>query len=562
MKNIFNIKSLLLALTLGVGAMMTGCDDDESLPKADALFRPIVNETIVGGQWIELNWDRYEGADSFQLELSGEDGLELTAETDTTFYRFEGLSYDTDYVIKIRSFSRSSGLESKFYIVPTITTTDIVTDLKEVQTIDNMALVSWGSPAIYNNLKIFHVYTPEGATEETEEVIKEIPLSSDELALGQIIIDELEPENNYIVRAYYGDTYLGKKKFTTKAPENYEGAVIDLRSYSEEDSYSLFTQSFIDDAVAQYPDQNITIVLQGGVAYELATVLLPATTGTISVVTGQTLRGNASFRVSGNLGVKDGASVGGFIVNNVFFTEHDDKPKTSGNFGGCYLFNFNKSGASLGTLKLLNSTIKYKRGLCRIQTKASIDNFIMDNCIVDSIGGYGITNADNGDADIKNINITNSTFSHCEKLFVSTKPNSKSVNSFFAEKCTFVYNMKDGNNYMFDFNNMSFGSDPKLKDCLFGPGGNAVSIKEDGSSTGSIGAFSAFRAAKGSMTLDNCYGTTDIKWYMADGATEPASALELTSTKTDVNATFSNAAGSNFSLINLTLKGVAGDPRW
>lgn len=64
------------------------------------------------------------------------------------------------------------------------------------------------------------------------------------------------------------------------------------------------------------------------------------------------------------------------------------------------------------------------------------------------------------------------------------------------------------------------------------------------------------------MTLDNCYGTTDIKWYMADGATEPASALELTSTKTDVNATFSNAAGSNFSLINLTLKGVAGDPRW
>lgn len=365
-------------------------------------------------------------------------------------------------------------MESKFYIVPTITTTDIVTDLKEVQTIDNMALVSWGSPAIYNNLKIFHVYTPEGATEETEEVIKEIPLSSDELALGQIIIDELEPENNYIVRAYYGDTYLGKKKFTTKAPENYEGAVIDLRSYSEEDSYSLFTQSFIDDAVAQYPDQNITIVLQGGVAYELATVLLPATTGTISVVTGQTLRGNASFRVSGNLGVKDGASVGGFIVNNVFFTEHDDKPKTSGNFGGCYLFNFNKSGASLGTLKLLNSTIKYKRGLCRIQTKASIDNFIMDNCIVDSIGGYGITNADNGDADIKNINITNSTFSHCEKLFVSTKPNSKSVNSFFAEKCTFVYNMKDGNNYMFDFNNMSFRFRSKTKRLSIRPCGNSI----------------------------------------------------------------------------------------
>lgn len=560
MKHTFNIKSLLFTLAVGTGFLFASCDDDNDLTKADALFRPIVGETVVSGQWIELNWDRYEGADYFQLELSGEDGLELTAETDTTYYRFEGLSYDTDYVVKIRSLSKSSGLESKFYIVPTITTTDFPTKLKGVETIDNMALVSW-SEDTYTNLKLFHVTIPEGSTTEEEILLKDIVLTDKDLSSHKVIIENLEPENNYIVRAYHDNEYRGKKLFTTASPESYDGYVVDLRSYSAEESYGLFTQQFIDNIVAEHPDEDITIVLKGGTTYELQTVNLPATAGTIKVVTGLTLEGMAEFAVNGNLGVQSGSTVNKFVVEKVFFTEHASAPKTAGNFGGKYLFNFNQSDAKLGTLNIVNSTIKYKRGLCRIQTTASIDHFIMENCVVDSIGGYGITNADNSGADIKNIKISNSSFSHCEKLFVSTKPASKAVESFSVENSTFVYNMKNGNNYMFDFNGMSFASDPILKNCVFGPGGNAVTIK-DGAVSGKIGAFSAFRAAKGSLTVDNCYGTNDIQWYIAEGATEPSSALDLTSTGADVNGTFDNAAGSNFKLKITDLLNVAGDPRW
>lgn len=560
MKHIFKIKSLLFTLVLGAGALVASCEDDDAVTKADALFRPIVNETTVAGQWIELGWDRYQGADYYDLVLSGKDGLELTGETDTTFYRFEGLNYDTDYVIKIRSHSKSSGLESKYYVVQTLTTTDFPTKLKGVESIDNMALVSWGEDN-YTNLKLYHVVTPEGSTEKEEVLLKDSVLTEADLSARRVIFEGLEAENNYIVRAYRNGEYLGKKTFSTTAAESYEGYVVDLRSYSADESYSLFTQSFIDDIVAEHPDEDITIVLKGGTTYELQTVDLPATAGTIKIVTGLTLEGMAKFAVSGNLGVKSGSEVKEFIVEKVFFTEHPNKPKTSGNFGGCYLFNFNRSDAKLGTLSLVNTTIKYKRGVCRIQTTASIDNFVMDNCIVDSIGGYGVTNADNNGADIFNIKITNSSFSHCEKLFVSTKPSSKKVDSFTATNCTFVYNMKNGNNYMFDFNGMSFSSDPQLKDCIFGPGGNAVTIK-DGAVSGSIGAFSAFRAAKGSLATDNCYGTNDIKWYMADGAEAPASALDLNSTGADVNGTFQKAAGSDFTLLVNSLKNTAGDPRW
>lgn len=546
MKHIFNIKNLLLTLVLGAGALVTSCDDDDKLAPADALFRPIVGETTVAGTWIELSWDRYEGADYYDLLLTGKDGLELTAETDTTFYRFEGLNYDTDYVIKLRSHSKASGLESKYYVVSTLTTTDFPTKLKGVQAIDNMALVSWGDD-VYTNLKLYHVVTPEGSTEKEAKLVEDRVLTDADLKSGKVLFENLESEQDYIVRAYRDGEYLGKKVFSTTAPETFEGAVSDLRDVSEEDSYGYLTQAFYDDLVATYPDQDITIVLEAGRKYEMISVKLPATTGTIKLVTGLSLKGKAILEVKGNFDLA--GSIGGFIAEKINFTDH---PTLKNNTGTTYLFNIGTSDTQIGTMKFIDCDIKYKRGVCRIKTAAVIENLSIDNCIVDSIGGYGILNAANNGANIKNIKLINSSFSHCEKMFVTDKDN-KDGNTFSAENCTFVFNLKSGNNYMFDFNKTTFASDPQLKNCIFGPG----------SITGKVGKYSAFRAAKGNMQLDNCYGTNDIEWFMAEGAEKPTSAFEdLNSTGADVKGTFEDAINSNFTLLINDLKGVAGDPRW
>ena len=552
MKHIFDIKTLLFSSVLGMGALMTGCNnDDDEVTNADALFRPIVSETTVGGQWIELEWDRYEGAKSFVLTLAGKaagqtDSTKMEVTTDTTFYRFEGLDYDTDYLIKIKSVG--SGLESRFYVLPTITTTDYPTKLKGVQAIDNKALVAWDD-LNYTSLNLVQVITPEGSTVNEEKEIVNYTISSEEQAAKQVIFSNLEPSCNYIVRAYMNGEYQGKKVFSTAAPEEFEGGVKNLRGIPEEEAYGMLTASFYEDLVAEYPDQDITVVLEGGQKYEMMSLKLPATTGTIKLVTGLSLAGNAVMEVKGNYDLA--GNVGGFVGEKISFIDHPNTPRTASNFGGTYLFNLSVSDTKIGTMAFYNCDIKYKRGVCRIKTGADIDNFILDNCVVDSIGGYGITNADNGDADILNIVVKNTTISHCEKMFVSTKPTAKFVNSFVAENCTFVYNMKGGNNYMFDFNKMKFGSDPMVKNCIFGPGGNK----------GKADAINGYRG-DASLVVDNCYGTTDLSWYMAEGATAPTAPIEMNSTGADVKGTFEDASKSNFKLLINDLKEVVGDPRW
>ena len=152
MKHIFDIKTLLLSLVLGTGALLTSCnDDDDDVTKADALFRPIVGETTVGGQWIELEWDRYEGAKTFVLTLAGKaagqaDSTKMEVTTDTTFYRFEGLDYDTDYLIKRLRASRNIRLcantalaliVTAFIVLVTLTIIDYVNSINATATFYN-----------------------------------------------------------------------------------------------------------------------------------------------------------------------------------------------------------------------------------------------------------------------------------------------------------------------------------------------------------------------------------------------------------------------------------------
>src|SRR5690554_3635300 len=104
MKNKIKISLLGLLMLLLVG-LFSGCDDDDNLSTADRLFRPIIKKSSYSGTWIRLEWDKYEGANLFNLQLSV-DSFETVlrnVETDTTFYLFEDLDYDTSYQLRIRS---------------------------------------------------------------------------------------------------------------------------------------------------------------------------------------------------------------------------------------------------------------------------------------------------------------------------------------------------------------------------------------------------------------------------------------------------------------------------
>lgn len=539
----------LAAALLGAGALVS-CQQEKVLPEPDALFRPIPNNPEYGGDWIEVSWDKYEGADYFELQIVGKDGLNETVQTDTTFYRFEGLNYDTSYDIMLRSLSRSTGLTSRFYQLATVTTNDFPTRLNPVTAIDNTARVSWTDETITRLVFFSYELDEDGERIETEYSEFAVPAGTD---LAEVT--DLLPGTSYVVYAYDGETYKGKKLFKTAAAEEYSGVVVDLRKVSGDEAYGIFTQDYVNGFIDANPDQDITFVLAGGTHYELATVNINATAGTVSIVTGLSFEGKATFEVSGNFAVNEGCAVNRILIKDVLFTEHPNKTKESSNFGGCYLFNFNKANASLQTLELVNCDIRYKRGVCRSQTTATIENYIIDGCTFDYIGGYGISNADNAAAYIRNIDVKNSTFGHCEKLFVSSKPTEKEVN-INVENCTFIW-MLGTSTLILDMNTMNLNA--SFKNCIFGPGGNKSVVS----------TINTYRAADGSsVSTDGCYGTTDLAWTMnAEGTAPNCPAFDLKSTGADAAGTFSKAVIDYAAFEEMDLKVIAkdvkaGDPRW
>lgn len=238
-----NIKlSLSGLLVLSLFGLFTGCDDEENLGTPDRLFRPVVKETTYSGTWIRVEWDKYEGAHLFNLQLSV-DSFETVlhdVETDTTFYTFEDLDYDTNYQLRIRSMG--SSLNSDFFVGENIKTSDYPTRLVTPgaeDVIDNRARIKW-TEAQYDSLVV----------SRNDTLVATVVLTEADHAAGEVILSQLTPETTFVVKAYSGGEYMGKKSFTTVPSQLFEGDVVDLRELTEEESYELLTQTYIDELSA------------------------------------------------------------------------------------------------------------------------------------------------------------------------------------------------------------------------------------------------------------------------------------------------------------------------
>lgn len=562
MKKIFKSMLLLIAVTIGVSSMVSCSDDDDS--SLTRLFRPIVSDkNIITGldandvPYLTLKWDNYTNANQYVITVKSVDGTEEYTQTvDTTTCTFSNLNYDKEYNVAIHSANTTNGLESKDYTF-SATTADYPTLLNSLgvsDIIDIQARVSWNAKASYDSLKVYAL--------DNDSLVGKYAVTATDLSKTNKIIGGLKPKTSYRVEAYSGGVYKGKKKFKTVASESFTGNVVDLRDVADEDAYKWFSTSSttstyankIDSLIQAYPNQDITIVLKGNTTYRMPTLALPATTGTIRIITGLTLEGNANFAVSGNFNVNAGASVGGIKLEKITFTDAplENKGKETSNFGGTYLFNLNGAGSHIGSIDITNCTIKYKRGLCRIQTSAVIDKYNVDNCIIDSIGGYGIANADNAAAQIKNITASNSTFSNCSKLFVGTK--GLNPDAIAISNCTFVYCIAEAKS-IFDYKGKTIGSFT-VKNCLFGKPGEKPN---DPSIVTGITGWSGDAAP----TCSDCYYTSDLLWLIDELTTLPKAQLPGTTLKGTTDDLFTAPTISNFKIKSDELgTNVPGDPRW
>ena len=567
MKKIFQLILFFTAVTTSLG-FLASCSEDE-LPAMDGLFRPVIdNDNIVHGldadnyPYMIINWDNYASANKYVVRIEANDGSDTREEsTDTTFYRFDRLQYDKEYNISIIAQNTGSNLQSKPFTLTT-TSMDYPTSLSNLQAtdiIDIAARIRWTENAVYDMLRVIQ--------ESNDSLVTEVAVTAEDNNALQKVVYNLKPKTNYRVEAYSNGEYKGKKRFSTVAGEKFTGEVVDLRGLDEETAWKWFSTgsssgfaNTLDSLIkTQYQDKDLTIVLEGGTRYRIATIELPSTTGVITFVTGLSLAGEAQLGVEGNFRVAGSSYVGGVVFDKVAFTDTESKPRTEGDhYGATYVFNFNQSEGNIGIIKFLNSSIKYKRGVCRIQTAASIDSVVIDNCIIDSISGYGLTNADNAKANIKNVKITNTTVSNAEKICVGTK--GLQPNSLVVENCTFVYTIAD-NKPFFDFKSSnwdSFTDKFVFKNCLIGLNGRNTGSPVTTGITGWSGNLQP--------ECSDIYYTSDVIWSpVSEEDPSPKAAFPGIQLSSNTYETFKDALKSNFQIVTNELGGTKakpGDPRW
>lgn len=530
MKDLLKIKALIWALLLGA-VFAVGCEDDDPL-EADRLFTPVFKDNSYGGTWIQVKWDKFKDVDAYVVSLSKDNFLTTEQEviTDTNECMFENLNYDTKYVVGIRALGDGKTSNT---LTMEITTEDYPTLLAAptpADAIDVAFRTKWTTAEDQPLYKYLELYK-----KSNDSLMERYELTADELEAKEKFFYGLLPETDYVVRAYDADNnYCGKKSYSTAAAEDFGENTVDLRSLEAEEAYNKLTQSFFDEVAAQFPE-GATVVLSGGADYLIKEGIFFSKD--ITLTTGLSFAGYANLWMDNSFGIADGAKVGKLTLSKLNFTEGKSKKKTDDNYGGTYLINLNKSGGNIAELTLENCEIRYKRGMIRMQTTAEITKLTINNCIIDSIGGYGIVNNANDASYIGDIVCSNTTIGHADVMFSCGK--ALGINSLKLENVTTYYSPAAGK-YFMDYDKNAVPGGISLLNCLLG---------------GCKGDVKGIRSAGSSPAVDACYRASDLS--ITGNAIEGLVNCGLSS-----GELFADPDNLDFKITDKDLVNVAGDPRW
>jgi hypothetical protein len=285
------------------------------------------------------------------------------------------------------------------------------------------------------------------------------------------------------------------------------------------------------------------LILSGGTTYGMGTISI---TVPMNTVTGLSFKGKAVIAMDGNF-VVPAKTVDAIRFEKIYFSEGLTKTRTV-SYGANYLFNFNIAGAILNKLTLENCDLKYKRGGIRMQTTATINAITLNKCLVDSVNDYGVINNGNAASYIGDIVVTNSTFSHCSKLFVGGQ--TLGIKSLDMENCTTYFVPQTVGNYLFDYNNNTVPSGITIKNSLFGAGAAATS--------------NGMRSSCVNINITNCYKASDLVWTLNTAGTAPNAPINdfINMTKTTLQI-FTDPIHGNLQVTDpLLVNNKVGDPRW
>ena len=507
--------------------LLTACDLEDDLPAAPRLFRPVVKgELKAPGNYIDASWQSVKEAVSYKVQISQDTFRTVLTSMviDTNNVVFENLQWDKLYQIQVRANAADSTKNSRMSFLGSIKTPkfpSIITPPTLNDVTDGAAKVSWtNSGAAVTSIKVLRA--------ADKSLVRQINLTAQDITNQYRIISGLTGSTSYLIELYSGTTLRGYETYTTKVPLS--GNLVDLRDISG-------NPSALADTILDVPSGS-TIILKRGETYNISSGISLSKAVTILSGTDLLEPKLATIFFTSNFNFAAGS-----VIDYIDFKEVILR---SDSYGSRYIFN-TTGGATVGRISFESVHAEIFRGMVRLQSGATtVNNFIINNSVLDSLAGYGVLTVDNVSCKVNNVSIRNSTIYKAEKILTSRQ----NSNTVLFENLT-INEAPWGNNYLIDYstsgtNNVTGGI--KLYNTILGIGkSNAGNRSVRGYRTGN----------DTNVDVNNTFVTAD---HVVISNPFP-NVTEYSKTSFEL---FDNPKNGNFRIKDSTFSGrnTAGDPRW
>jgi hypothetical protein len=505
--------------------ILSACKKEDLLPEAARIFRPTIAKDglLAPSNYIEARWLSSKQAASYQIQISIDTFKTVAAsmDVDTSYALFENLLYDQLYQVRVKGIAADTAKNSAFADLgaiktpkfPTILNSPTLNDLS-----DAAAKVSWRNEGLpVTSLKVY--------LEDKTTLVKEIALTNTDRDRTYHLVSNLQPTTKYYIELYSGSTLRGYDYYMTKAP--FSGILVDLREIEGRPNVLIDTLPTVASGS--------TIILKKGETYNITSAYQFDKTLTFVSGNDPINPNQAIIKLPANFDAKSGANIDSVVFRNVKLTTDDG-------YASAYVMNISQA-CNIGTLKFDGCTASNFRGLVRIKTGGvTVNNFEINNSVIDSISGYGVINVDNAGAKVNDFVFKNSTFARVEN-FISSK---NSANSVLIESCTFN-EAPSGGNYLINFNSSNVTAGVKIYNSIFGIGYDV----------GKGSAVKGYKAASGVVfDVSNTFALLD--------RVETNPFANITTYTRPASEVFTDPTIFNFKIKDNGFPGrsSAGDPRW
>ena len=384
-------KIALYTMMLGLGSLaLTSCGDAMDEITSITLgrdFAPIGLEAKSATEnSITLEWTKSHDDVTYTVEIFADDSLAFAGSATNTFTGVEatklkiiGLVYDTKYSARVMTIdnadaSRNSKWSNVFFrtsaqqIFETPTENDIA---------DRSVIMTWPAGEAATTVRVY----------VDDNLVKEQPVTADEVNEGKVVVTGLEPETAYTIRLYNGEKQRGSKDITTIADLN--GATL----VHEGDD--------LGELIANAEDGQV-FALYGG-THIIADAEEEGKASAAKVYKSIIIKGIYPTNVpvvKGRFEIYDGASL---EINQVIIDGVDNSTTDQA-------FNFKTAGVTYPLLSVQNSEVRnFGKGVYYFNVEATVNKLEFNNCLIHDIVCDGGDMFDCRKGRIDELNFLNST---------------------------------------------------------------------------------------------------------------------------------------------------------